>query len=124
MKVLVCGSRDYHDRETLYFHMDGFAFMKDGIELIIEGEAKGADTLAREWAEAVGIPVMKFPADWKKYGRAAGPIRNKQMLEKGKPDLVIAFPLGEFDDPKHNRGTRDMVKQARAAGIKTIVIEE
>lgn len=118
MRMLVCGSRDYSRRDILYAALDRYII--EGIDVIIEGEAKGADTLAREWAELRGIPVIKFPADWNKYGRAAGPIRNKQMLDDGKPDLVIAFPNGKLDDTK---GTKNMVKQARAAGIACIVIE-
>lgn len=86
------------------------------ITTIIEGEAKGADTLARLFGETIGIPVEKYPADWSKHGKAAGPIRNKQMLDEGKPDLVIAFM---FPD---SRGTANMVKQAEKAGIETRVI--
>lgn len=119
MRVLVCGSRDYHDRDTLFATLDRLVI--ENIEVVIEGEARGADTLAREWAEARNIPVLKYPADWGSYGLAAGPIRNKQMLDEGKPDLIVAFPKGKLSDTK---GTKDMVKQARAAGIKTIVIEE
>jgi hypothetical protein len=50
------------------------------------------------------VPVIEFPANWKVYGRAAGPIRNMKMLLEGKPDLVVAFPGGI--------GTADMVKKA------------
>lgn len=123
MRVLVCGSRDFADRDLLYRTLDhiGIHLVNHRFDALIEGEAPGADTLAREWAESYEIPVLKFPADWRKYGRAAGPIRNKQMLEEGKPDLVVAFPRGKLDDTK---GTKNMVKQARDAGIKTIVIEE
>ncbi len=52
------------------------------------------------------------PAEWSKYGRRAGPIRNKQMLDVGKPHLVVAFPGGA--------GTANMVKQAKAAGVPII----
>lgn len=110
MRLLVCGSRDYTDAETLFARLDAFA-AEHQVELVIEGEARGADTLAREWAELRGIPVAKFPADWKRFGRAAGPIRNRQMLVDGKPDHVIAFPASEA------RGTWDMVRQAREVGV-------
>lgn len=118
MRVLVCGSRDYDRRDTLYATLDRLVIEK--IDAIIEGEAKGADALARQWAESRKVPVIKFPADWKKYGKSAGPLRNKHMLVEGKPDLVIAFPKGKLDD---TRGTKNMVTQARAAGIATIVVE-
>jgi len=58
------------------------------------------------------IPVIPFPPEWKRYGPKAGPIRNKQMLDEGRPDLVVAFPGGN--------GTNDMVKKAKAAGIEVI----
>jgi hypothetical protein len=65
--------------------------------------------MAGEWADVFGVPFRIFPANWKKHGRAAGPMRNQQMLDEGKPDLVIAFPGGS--------GTADMVRRAKAAGV-------
>lgn len=120
MRVLVCGSRDYRSAETVFDTMEAL-HREHRFTEVIEGEATGADTLGRQWAEYRRLPVRKFPADWKKYGKAAGPIRNKQMLDEGKPDLVVAFPLNGLENSK---GTKNMVKQARAAGIKTIVIEK
>lgn len=116
MRVLVCGSRDFDDRDHIYKFLDLFI---PAIEVVIEGEAPGADTLAREWAEEREIIVMPFPADWKHYGRAAGPIRNRQMLEEGKPDIVLAFPSNHLHDTK---GTKDMVNQARTFKVPTLVL--
>jgi hypothetical protein len=110
-RVLVCGSRHFTDRKLLEATLQQFA-----IEEIIEGGAFGADTLAREWAFAHKIPVMEFMADWGKYGRAAGPLRNKRMLDEAKPDLVIAFMA------KGSKGTKNMVQQAAKAGVKTHVV--
>jgi hypothetical protein len=62
---------------------------------LIHGDASGADRLSGEWAQSRGIPVRAFPADWAKHRRAAGPIRNKQMLEEGHPDLSLPSPVGE-----------------------------
>lgn len=115
MRILVCGSRDFDDRERLYKLLDAFIPI---VEVIIEGEAKGADTLAKEWAEEREIIVMGFPANWKQWGRAAGPMRNRQMIEEGKPDLVIAFPSKLLHNTK---GTKDMVNQARHFKIPTII---
>lgn len=84
------------------------------VTVIVSGCARGADTLGIEWAEANGIEVARFPADWHTHGRAAGPIRNQQMLDEGKLDLVVAFPGG--------RGTADMVRRAKAAGIDLILL--
>jgi hypothetical protein len=85
------------------------------LETVIEGGAKGADQGAAQWAEHEGVTLMKFPADWATFGRSAGPRRNAQMLSKGQPDVVIAFPGG--------RGTANMVAQAKAAGVTVILVE-
>lgn len=106
MRVLVCGGRDYRNPKAVYATLAALG----GVSCIIEGGAQGADCYAAEWADNTGTPHMRFIADWKAHGRAAGPIRNKRMLDEGKPDLVISFPGG--------RGTANMVKQARAAGVE------
>ena len=93
--------------------------MKD-IECVIEGEARGADYLARLAAEELGIRVLPFPAEWKKYGKRAGSIRNQRMLDEGKPNFVLAF----HNDIGNSKGTRDMVKRARKAGILVEIISE
>jgi hypothetical protein len=71
---------------------------------IIEGEARGADSIAREEALALGYEVLRFPANWRQHGKAAGMIRNRQMLVEGKPNLVYAFPTSV-----NSIGTRNMV---------------
>lgn len=115
MKVLVCGSRYFDQRGRLFDILDRFRKLHPTME-VIEGEAPGADTYARQWAEERGIVVHKFPADWAKYGKAAGPIRNKQMLEAGA-EMVIAFPMSEM-----GRGTGNMVRQAQAAKIPVQIV--
>ena len=112
MRLLVCGDRNWWDALTIRTEL--FSRMPS---VVIEGEARGADTIAREEAESLGIPVEKYPADWEKHGRAAGPIRNKQMIDEGKPDFVLAF----HDDYENSRGTRNMVSQAQDRGIPTTV---
>lgn len=114
MKVLVCGGRNFNDALTLGSWLGGIH--KDHcISLLIHGGANGADRMAGEFAKWKGIAVKEYPADWQKHGKAAGPIRNRQMLEDGKPDLVIAFSGG--------RGTANMISQARAAGVKVLIPE-
>lgn len=71
--------------------------------------AKGADELGFDWAISRGVVTERYRADWDKFGKSAGPIRNQQMLTKGVPDLVIAFPGGV--------GTADMINRAEKAGI-------
>lgn len=114
MKVLVCGHREFDDWNLLCSTLGPYASLDN---TIIEGEAKGADFLARVWAKWQGVPYEAYPADWKTYGKAAGPIRNKQMLTEGKPDLVVAFLA------KDSIGTKNMIDQARKAGVETVVID-
>jgi hypothetical protein len=104
MRVLVCGSHKYCDVDFLTTILDDFHALYP-ITTLIHGNAEKTDKAAGTWAIYKGIPVLSFPAQWKTYGKAAGPIRNLQMLEEGKPDFVIAFPT---DDP----GTANMIMQA------------
>lgn len=104
MRLLVCGGRDFN----------GYLAVKECLRLlrpsvVIHGGARGADDEADEAAAALGITVLPYPADWARYGRRAGPIRNAQMLADGEPDAVLAFPGG--------RGTADMVRRAKRAGV-------
>lgn len=109
-RVLVTGGRAFTDRALVFDTLDSLV----PIAVIIEGGATGADGLARWWAHRRGVPVETYPADWLAHGKAAGPIRNGQMLLHGKPDLVVAFPGG--------RGTADMVRQAQDAGVAVLTI--
>jgi predicted Rossmann-fold nucleotide-binding protein len=108
MRVLVCGGRDYTDRGAVYLALDRL-HEKRGIDVVIHGAARGADTLAADWAAANGVPAEPYPADWSR-GRQAGPVRNQLMLDQGRPDGVVAFPGGA--------GTADMCRRAEAAGLR------
>lgn len=112
-RVLVCGGRDYADRDTLYRVLDAAQHSR-GLSVLIEGGASGADALAREWASDRGVQVLTFKADWARLGKRAGPERNAHMLE-AEPELVIAFPGG--------KGTRDMRRRAREAGVMVLTVE-
>lgn len=111
MKVLVCGSRDWNRPTWIGRRL---ANLPRGSE-IIHGDARGADILAKLYAHALGIPETAFPADWRGKGRAAGIIRNLEMLDQ-KPDLVIAFQVGG------SRGTQHTIDEARRRGIPVEVI--
>lgn len=114
MKVLVCGGRDFIDQELVIDVLMDID-KNFGVSGIIHGGCRGADWFAHEWV-CEGIPKIYrtpekiFKADWKTHGKAAGPIRNQQMLDEGKPDLVLAFAGG--------RGTDDMCRRAREAGVE------
>lgn len=108
MRLLVCGGRDYRDEETVFLILDRI-HIKRGIDCIIAGGAPGADTLAAKWARSRRVALEEYRADWETHGKAAGPIRNRQMLREGKPDGVVAFPGGG--------GTLSMIAMARKAGV-------
>jgi len=109
MKILICGGRDFSDRDWM---QTVIAFTVPSC--IITGMAKGADRLAYDLAKELNIPVECYPADWDTYGKSAGYRRNEQMLKEGRPNKVIAFPGG--------RGTAHMIKIAKEAGIRTVVL--
>lgn len=109
MRILVCGGRDYRDRNAVFRALDAL-HRKRGISAIIQGGADGADYLAWQWADERCVRYETFNADWKTHRKAAGPIRNQQMIDEGKPDGVVAFPGGS--------GTADMIARAERAGLK------
>ena len=113
-RVLICGDRLWTDLDCIKEKLLHWHTHMGGVLAIIEGEARGADTLGCYAAEAFGIPVLKFPADWGTFGKSAGPIRNRKMLTEGKPDVVLAF----HNDIANSKGTKDMVKAAAKAGVE------
>jgi hypothetical protein len=125
-RVLVCGGRNYgwktlsngrkvpnqEEINTLNKKLDTLllACKELGRDLIvIHGAASGADSLAGEWAKSRQLIIEEYPADWNKHGKSAGYIRNALMLEKGAPDLVVAFPGGN--------GTKNMVEISEKANV-------
>ena len=112
MRAIVCGGRDYADRDGVWKQLDAFHASEGKITAIAHGGARGADEIAGQWGEAEHIPVRSFPANWKRDGKAAGPIRNQKMLAEFRPDIVIAFSGG--------RGTADMVRRAEAEGVRVV----
>lgn len=115
MKVLVCGSRIFKDKEFLFRELNRVHKRRE-ITSLIHGGAEGADILAGEWARINNIGMMCILPDWKKYGRSAGMKRNLEMLDL-KPDLVIALPIGE------SRGTRHTIRHALKRGIEVRILE-
>jgi hypothetical protein len=111
MRVLVCGGRTFSDAELLCGMLNHLKERFPDIS-IIHGAARGADQLAGAWAHENNVSCVAFPANWDAYGRSAGHVRNGEMLSRGKPDLVVAFPGG--------RGTANMIEQATQAGVKVI----
>lgn len=114
MRVLVCGSRNWKDIALIYSKLG--EFNKDKL-LIITGECIGADNIAKRWALENEVNYLGYPAEWGLYGRLAGPIRNKKMLEAGKPDIVLAFTY----DLDFSKGTKNMVQLAESRGIEVLI---
>jgi hypothetical protein len=125
LAVLVCGSRHWADRQAI--HADLRAVEKTGrLMVVVEGDAPGADRVAgRGWAAQArkrGVGWLSVPADWNRYGKAAGSIRNRLMLDwllqcpgVGWQSVVFAYPLSD------SRGTRDMMALARKVGVRVLV---
>ena len=115
--ILVCGSRNYDDAETIS-NVLNMCRKKYGNISIIHGGCSGADTIASYYAVYCKISSKAYPADWKKYGKGAGPIRNTQMLDEGNPSLVLAF----HRDINSSKGTRNMAIQAMKRRIPVSLI--
>ena len=110
MKIIVCGGRDYKNLGVVFDALDTLRGDEE-IDLVIQGGAPGADEIAATWAKQTGIACHEEPANWKEYGRSAGPIRNALMADMGA-DLLVAFPGGA--------GTANMIKVAKSAGIPVL----
>lgn len=118
MIVAITGSRSWADRSLLSAVLtDRFRVSPDTFEIHV-GDAKGADTTALLWARTTGVQATVYTADWMKHGKAAGPLRNRAMLDEGKPDLLIAFRRG-----RSSKGTDGCVKEARARNIPVLTVE-
>jgi hypothetical protein len=117
MRVLVCGGRDFHDIALLVRVLDAL-HLRFHFSSLVHGGARGADQYAGKWARGVlgARNVKVFEADWDRHGPNAGAFRNQRMLDEGQPALVVAFPGGA--------GTRDMVRRALRAGIRTLRVKE
>lgn len=126
IRILVSGSRRFADRWAFHRAMvdeltargqwDEAAERPTGEVVIVHGDAKGLDTIAREWAEFYGVPHEPHPADWVRWGASAGPRRNAEMVALGA-DVMHAWPIGE------SRGTRGCILLAEKAGIPAVVHE-
>jgi hypothetical protein len=101
MKILVCGGRDFADEGMVRAVLG--RLLRPG-DVVVHGAARGADSLAGKVAHEMGNEVRAYPANWRAHGRAGGAIRNAEMLDLERPEVVVAFPGGA--------GTRDMIGKA------------
>ena len=113
MKVIIAGGREFKDFTIIKKYCD--IFLKDEIDIkIVSGGASGADYLGQLYAIGYEYEIKTFPANWFKYGKSAGPRRNKEMAEYA--DMLIAFWDGE------SKGTKNMIKTAKEKGLLVNVI--
>jgi hypothetical protein len=119
-RVLVCGGRDYDDRERLFRVLDKAlraATLAGKSFVLVHGNARGADKLSHEWATARQInDVRVYEADWETHKRSAGHIRNQKMLTESQPHVIIAFEGG--------KGTAHMVSIGKKAGVPVYEVKE
>lgn len=112
--VLICGSRTWHD----VGYIDRFVgTLVPGACTVIHGAAPGADSIAGYCANARGLPVRQYPADWSTHGKAAGFIRNQQMLDMERVCFVVAFTMNLFE----SKGTFDMARRGVAKGLSVMI---
>lgn len=112
-RILVCGGRNFNNWIALEAILDEFKSIST-IECIITGDAPGADACARIWATRSGIEKQVFAARWDDYSRAAGPLRNQEMLDQGKPTMAIVAPGG--------RGTKDMLTRLKKSKVRVWLV--
>ena len=114
MRVILCGSRTWNKIDVIANVVEKLP--ADAV--VIQGEAQGADIIARACAEERGLEVLSFPANWDTEGKSAGHKRNKRMLDEGGANLVIAF----IDTNWESRGTFNMIELAEAKGVQVVKI--
>lgn len=121
MRILICGDRRWQNFESIerVIHHLLLRYGREGLE-IVEGGGGKTDLTAASICRMEQVAFHEYPAFWKLYGRAAGPIRNTRMLEAMKPDCVYAFHA----NLKKSKGTKDMVNQARKKGIPVVLIKK
>lgn len=113
MRVLITGSRDWDDEDqiavAIYYQAASKGLLPHEVT-VVEGEARGADKLSRKVAEDAGMIVEPHPARWADFHKAAGPIRNQEMVDAGA-DVALAFYMAG------SKGTRDCIERIKAAKI-------
>lgn len=114
--VLVCGSREWRDESQVKALIAWRLHKLPVVTRIVHGDAHGVDRFADKIARDMGLEVVRCPADWAKHGKAAGMIRNREMLDMHKPDLVVAVWNGE------SRGTMHTVSEANARGVRVEIL--
>ncbi len=108
MKLIIAGGRDYQFTPNDYLRLRKVVTNLVHVTEVVSGGASGADECGEVWAAAVGIPVKFFKPDWDRHGKAAGPIRNREMAAYA--DAAVLFPGG--------KGTDSMYLEAKKANLR------
>ena len=118
MRIVIAGSRGFEDYALLEQTLEHILDKQIEPVELVSGHAKGADLLAERYAKENKLPIHIIKPDWKTYGRSAGPIRNRQMLDYAKEEspLVVAFWDGQ------SKGTRNTIETARSLGIAIEIV--
>ena len=111
MKLAIIGSRTFDDYDLLCNHLEPYV---DKITLMVSGGAKGADSLGEQWAQSKNIQTLIFPAEWDKYGRRAGYVRNEDIIKNC--DICVAFWDGE------SKGTAHSIKLCKKYNKQIIIV--
>lgn len=112
MRTIIAGCRDFYNYDVVVAAIQAAEIQ---ISTVLSGAAKGVDSLGAEWARKTGVPVEEYPADWFKFGKSAGPRRNKEMVDKA--EALIA--LWDYQ----SIGTRDVINKAKAKGLKVFIFD-
>lgn len=112
MKVIIAGDRNIDNMDIV---KSAIVKSRFHITEVVCGMCRGVDILGRQWAIENNIPVKEFPANWSKFGRAAGPIRNREMAEYADALIAILMP--------NSVGTKNMIQTAAKVGLKNVYIQ-
>ncbi|MDV7187727.1 DUF2493 domain-containing protein [Lutibacter sp. TH_r2] len=115
MKLIIAGSRTFTDYNKLKQICDQFLQNQNNIEIVSGAYYRGADKIGEQYAKERGYELTRFPADWDKFGRAAGPKRNEQMAEYA--DALIAF----WD--RESKGTKHMIELAKQKNLRITIVK-
>ena len=113
MRVMVTGSRNWTDNNPVFRKLE---FLEPFKDILILGDASGVDAIALKYATLNKIQYRLFRADWNRWGKAAGPKRNREMVDNGRPDVVVGFRNYGISP-----GTDDALSYAKSRGIPVVI---
>lgn len=117
--IVICGDRYWNDFKEIASFLDYILLEFNPEDItVVHGKCRGADSIGGYLAFAKGMHVITERADWTKYKKGAGPVRNQLILDKYHPDMVVGF----HNNYEKSKGTKDMLMRAKKANIYTILV--